>query len=63
LRSALAELRTSYETVRSEYGALEKRAAELESAGEELRREVGLAQQVARGRRACPAASPRAKTP
>jgi crescentin len=49
LRSALAELRTSYETVRSEYGALEKRAAELASAGEELRREVGLAQQVARG--------------
>lgn len=49
LRNAVAELRTSYETVHSEYSALEKQAAELESAGEELRREVGLAQQAARG--------------
>src|SRR6266536_1648108 len=49
LRDALAELRTSYETVRSDYGALEKRAAELENAGEELRRQLSLTQQTARG--------------
>src|SRR5512133_1468473 len=49
LRNALAELRTSYETVRSDYGALEKRAAELENASEELRRQLSLTQQTARG--------------
>jgi crescentin len=49
LRNAVAELRTSYETVRSEYSALEKRTGELESAGEELRWELSLAQQAARG--------------
>ena len=37
LRNALAELRTGYETVRGDYGALEKRAAQLANAGEELR--------------------------
>ena len=49
LRNVLTELRTSYDTVRSDYGALEKRAAELENAGEELRRQLSLAQQSARG--------------
>ncbi len=39
----------SHETVRGEFSVLEKRAAELESAGEELRRELALVQQTARG--------------
>src|ERR1700758_2511173 len=43
------ELRAGHESVRSEFGALEKRAAELESVGEELRRELTLAQQAVRG--------------
>src|SRR5262245_48407713 len=49
LRNALAELRTSHESLRSDYGALEKRATELTNAGEELRRDLGLAQQTVRG--------------
>jgi chromosome segregation ATPase len=49
LRNVLSELRTSYDTVRGDYGALEKRAGELENAGEELRRQLSLAQQTARG--------------
>ncbi|HEY6702899.1 MAG TPA: hypothetical protein VI010_02270, partial [Xanthobacteraceae bacterium] len=49
LRNALAELRTGYETVHGDYGALEKRAAELANAGEELRRHLSLTQQTARG--------------
>src|SRR5262247_2509634 len=36
LRNALAELRAGHESVRTEFSALEKRAAELESVGEEL---------------------------
>ena len=48
LRNALAELRASHESVCSEFSALEKRARGLESAGEELRRELALAQQAAR---------------
>lgn len=49
LRNVLSELRTSYDGLRGNYGALEKRAAELENAGEELRRQLTLAQQTARG--------------
>ena len=49
LRNALAELRAGHESVRAEFSALEKRAAELESVGEELGRELTLAQQAARG--------------
>src|SRR6516162_992010 len=49
LRNALAELRAGHESVRTEFSALEKRAAELESVGEELGRELTLAQQAARG--------------
>src|SRR5499427_10750418 len=48
LRNALAELRTGHDGLRGDYSALEKRAAELESAGEELRRELTLTQQTAR---------------
>ena len=66
LRNALAELRTGHDSLRGDYSALEKRAAELESAGEELRRELTLVQQTARGleatRRSSPARSwPRAR--
>src|SRR5439155_19395384 len=49
LRNALTELRSSDESLRSEYGLLEKRAADLETAGEDLRRELALTQQTARG--------------
>ena len=49
LRNALTELRSTHESLRSEYGLLEKRAADLETAGEDLRRELALAQQTARG--------------
>src|SRR6266404_3213659 len=38
LRNALTELRSSHESLRIEYGLLEKCAAELETAGEDLRR-------------------------
>src|SRR5262249_56521827 len=51
LRNALAELRARHESVRTEFSALEKRAAELESAGEELSRGIGLAQTGRRGPR------------
>src|SRR5207302_2760933 len=40
LRNALTELRSTHESLRSEYGLLEKRAADLETAGEDLRREL-----------------------
>src|SRR5437868_4259566 len=36
LRNTLAELRTGHDSLRGDYGALEKRAAELESTGEEV---------------------------
>src|SRR6266568_5285171 len=49
LRNALTELRSTHESLRSEYGLLEKRAANLETAGEDLRRELALTQQTARG--------------
>jgi crescentin len=49
LRSALAELRTSYDVLRGEFGALEQRAAELESDRDSLRRELARVQQDARG--------------
>ena len=49
LRNALSELRAAHDSVCSEFSALEKRAAELESAGEELRRELALAQEATRG--------------
>jgi len=49
LRNALSELRAAHESVCSEFSALEKRAAELESAGEELRRGLALAQEATRG--------------
>src|SRR5947208_6433293 len=49
LRNALTELRSTHESLRSEYGLLEKRAADLETAGEDPRRELALAQQTARG--------------
>src|SRR5215475_11776343 len=39
LRNALTELRATHESLHSEHGLLEKRAAELETAGEDLRRE------------------------
>ena len=48
LRNALAELRTGHDSLRGDYSALEKRAAELENRGEELRRELTLTQQTAR---------------
>ena len=48
LRNTLAELRTGHDSLRGDYGALEKRAAELESTGEEVRRELTLTQQTAR---------------
>ena len=46
---SLAELRAAHESVCSEFSALKKRAAELESAGEELRRQLALAQEATRG--------------
>jgi crescentin len=49
LRIALAELRTSYHTLRGEFGALEQRAAELESQRDSLRRKLARVQQDARG--------------
>jgi crescentin len=49
LRNALAELRTSHETVRTECQALEKRAAEWESDNQSLSRELALVQQAAHG--------------
>jgi chromosome segregation ATPase len=49
LRSALAELHTSYEALRGEFSALEQRAAELESERDDLRRELPRVQQDARG--------------
>src|SRR5436309_7079187 len=49
LRNALAELRSSHETLRTEYQALEKRSAESESDNQSLRRELALVQQVAHG--------------
>jgi chromosome segregation ATPase len=50
LRNSLVELRAAHESVCSEFSALEKRAAELESAGEELRRQLALAQEATCGR-------------
>jgi crescentin len=47
LRNSLAELRAAHESVCSEFSALEKRAAELESEGDELRRQLALAQEAA----------------
>jgi crescentin len=49
LRIALAELRTSYHTLRGEFGTLEQRAAELESQRDSLRRKLARVQQDARG--------------
>ena len=49
LRSALAELRTSHETLGTEYQALEKRSADSEGDNQSLRRELALVQQVAHG--------------
>jgi crescentin len=49
LRSALAELHTSYDALRDEFGALEQRAVELESDRDSLRRELARVQQDARG--------------
>src|SRR5215475_14735042 len=49
LRTALAELRTSHETARSEGQALEHKSAELESDNQAFRRELTLVQQVASG--------------
>ena len=49
LRNALAELRASDDTLRTEYQALEKRSAESESDNQSLRRELALVQQVAHG--------------
>jgi chromosome segregation ATPase len=48
-RIALAELRTSYHTLRGEFGTLEQRAAELESQRDSLRRKLARVQQDARG--------------
>lgn len=48
LRNALAELRTGHDSLRGDYSALDKRAAELENVGEELHRELTLTQQTAR---------------
>src|SRR2546430_12712634 len=48
LRNVLAELRTGHDSLRGDYSALDKRAAELESVGEELHRELTLTQQTAR---------------
>src|SRR5262249_12415797 len=49
LRNALAELRAGHESVRAEFSTLEKRAAELESVGEELQRELRPGQRAGRG--------------
>jgi crescentin len=49
LRNALAELRASHDTLRTEFQALEKRSAESESDNQSLRRELALVQQVANG--------------
>ena len=49
LRNALAELRASHDTLRTEFQALEKRSAELESDNQSLKRELALVQQVANG--------------
>ena len=48
LRNALAELRTGHDSLRGDYSALDKRAAELKNVGEELHRELTLTQQTAR---------------
>ena len=48
LRNTLAELRTNHETVRAEFQALEKKAAELTRDNQSLRRELALVQQAAR---------------
>ena len=48
LRNVLAELRTGHDSLRGDYSALDKRAAELENVGEELHRELTLTQQTAR---------------
>jgi crescentin len=49
LRNALAELRASHDTLRTEFQALEKRSAESESDNQSLKRELALVQQVANG--------------
>jgi chromosome segregation ATPase len=49
LRNELSELRAAHQSVCSEFSALEKRAAELKRAGEELRRGLALAQEATRG--------------
>src|SRR5712692_2633253 len=48
LRSALAEIRTSHEGLHTEFHALGKKSAELESDNGRLRRELTFAQQSAR---------------
>src|SRR5262249_20239713 len=49
LRNSLAERRSVHGSMCSEFSALEKRAAVLESAGEELRRQLALAQETTCG--------------
>jgi crescentin len=49
LRNALAELRSSHETVRTECQALEKKVTDRENDNQSLSRELALVQQVAHG--------------
>src|SRR5262249_45166274 len=49
LRSALAELRTGYDSLHDNFRALEKRAAELDSDRAGSRQQLAQAQQTARG--------------
>ena len=50
LRRELAELHTSHDALRDEFGALEQRAAALESDRDSLRRELARAARCARAR-------------